>query len=163
MGIELATPNLAHGPLIPWLDPVTDALARDMILTLAAHHEDLLAVILYGSVARREERPLDDPETSDVDLLLVFDTDDMHLSAHEGEDIFHTLGPAHMRHLDAPREVQVMFASRTLDEWDPTFVAHVARDGLLLFARGPLPERLAAVERRASWATDARAEERPAP
>ncbi|HST89997.1 MAG TPA: nucleotidyltransferase domain-containing protein, partial [Ktedonobacterales bacterium] len=157
MGTELATPELARGPLVSWLDPVTDALVRDMILTLAAHRADLLAVILYGSVARRAERPLDDSDPSDVDLLLVFDKDDMHLSVNEGEDIFHTLGTARDRHLDAPREVQVMFASRTLDEWDPTFVENVAWDGLLLFARGPLPEQLAAVERRVPWTSDTRA------
>jgi hypothetical protein len=32
-----------------------------------------------------------------------------------------------------------MMASRTLGEWDQTFVANVARDGRVLFARGRLP------------------------
>ncbi len=40
-----------------------------------------------------------------------------------------------------------MFASRTMRDWDTTFVANVARDGLLLWARGPLPAPLSAVER----------------
>ena len=30
-------------------------------------------MIIFGSVARREERPLDDPEPSDVDHLLLLD------------------------------------------------------------------------------------------
>ncbi len=38
-----------------------------------------------------------------------------------------------------------MLTSRTLGEWDPAFVEQVARDGLLLFARKPLPEPLAGV------------------
>lgn len=130
-------------PLVLRLDEKTDALVRDIILTLSGRHPDLLAIILYGSAARHEERPLNDPHPSDVDLLLVFDTDDEHVAINQGYGIFASLGLARCRHLDAPREVQVMVASRTLREWDPTFVEHVAHDGGLLFARGPLPEPFA--------------------
>lgn len=135
----------AQTPLIPWLDRETDALVRDMIATMAAARRDLLASILYGSVARRDERPLGDAEPSDVDVLFVFD-----VAADRSDELLdfsltQTLGLARGRHLYTPREVQVMLASRTLGEWDPAFVAHVARDGLLLFARGPLPEPLAGV------------------
>lgn len=135
----------AQTPLIPWLDRETDALVRDMIATMAAARRDLLAVILYGSVARHEERPLADSEPSDVDLLAVFDTTDELFYVLQGREVIQTLGLARGRHLYTPREVQVMLASRTLGEWDPAFVAHVVRDGLLLFARGPLPEPLAGV------------------
>ena len=65
-------------------------------------------------------------------------------NGEEGDALFHTLGLAHNRHLDAPREVQVLFASRTLQEWDPTFIENVKRDGIVLFKRGPLPAPLAA-------------------
>lgn len=111
----------------------------DIIDTLSMRHPDLLAVILYGSVARHEERSLDEPDPSDVDLLAVFDNDDPLLEVHQGDALSHTLGLAYCRHLDAPRGVQVMFASRTLQEWDPTFIANVRRDGIILFARGALP------------------------
>lgn len=131
--------------LIPWLDGATDALVRDLIATLAERHPDLLAIILYGSLARRDERPLSDPRPSDVDLLAVFDTDDEQVAVHQGGAIFHSIGLAKCRHLDASREVQVLMASRTLGEWDPTFVANVARDGRVLFARGQLPAPLAAL------------------
>jgi predicted nucleotidyltransferase len=104
----------------------------------------LQAVILYGSVARHEERSLEAPYPSDVDLLAVFDSDDPLLDVHQGEMLSHTLGLAYNRHLDAPREVKVMFASRTLQEWDPTFNANVARDGIILFTRGSLPAPFAA-------------------
>ena len=133
--------------LLPsWLDAQTSALVRDMIVTLAGHYPDLLAVVLFGSVARREERPLSDPQPSDVDLLAIFDSDEDPVYLPRGLDITHTIGLARNRHLDAPREVQVMFASRTMREWDTTFVANVARDGLLIWARGPLPVPLIGVE-----------------
>lgn len=130
-----------------WLDSETRALIKDMIGMLAEQHPDLAAVILYGSVTRHEERPLDAPDPSDVDLLAILDSDDPHADLHQGDALFHTLGLAYNRHLDAPREVKVQFASRTLQEWDPTFVANVARDGIVLFARGTLPSPLAAAKK----------------
>jgi predicted nucleotidyltransferase len=118
-----------------WLDRATQALVEDIIGLLSERHPDLVAVVLYGSVARHEERPLDAPNPSDVDLLAVLDSDDPHVALDQGDALFHTLGLAYNRHLDAPREVQVMFASRTLQEWDPTFIANVTRDGIVLYAR----------------------------
>src|SRR5260370_9298648 len=118
-----------------WLDRATRALVEDIIGLLSERHPDLLAVILYGSVARHEERPLDAFNSSDVDLLAVFDSDDPLLDVHQGD----TLSLAYNRHLDAQREVQVLFTSRSLQEWDPTFIANVSRDGILLYTRGSLP------------------------
>jgi hypothetical protein len=37
-----------------------------------------------------------------------------------------------------------MFSSRTLQEWDPTYIANVKRDGIVLYMRGALPSVLAA-------------------
>ncbi|MEO7020676.1 MAG: nucleotidyltransferase domain-containing protein [Ktedonobacteraceae bacterium] len=126
------------------LDHETDALVRDTINLLAERHADLLAVILYGSVARHEERSLDEPDPSDVDLLAILDSDDPHVALDQGEALSHTLGLAEIRHLNAPREVAVMFASRTLQEWDQTFIANVKRDGIVLYQRGMLPTVFAA-------------------
>ncbi|MGH2485858.1 MAG: hypothetical protein ACRDHE_07600, partial [Ktedonobacterales bacterium] len=89
------------------------------------------------------ERPVDDEAPSDVDLLAVFDTEDERFAIVQGKELFSILGEAHNRHLDTARDVKVMFASRTLGEWDSAFVANVARDGHLLWARGPLPAALA--------------------
>ncbi len=100
-----------------WLDRATRALVGDIISLLSERHPDLLA---------------------------VFDTDDSLLDVHQGDSLSHTLGLAYMRHLDAPREVKVMFASRTLQEWDPTFIANVMRDGILLYTCGSLPAPFAA-------------------
>jgi predicted nucleotidyltransferase len=131
-------------PLPSWLDSETRNLIKDVIGVLSERHPNLVAVILYGSVARHEERPLDVPNPSDVDLLAVLDTDDPHVSLHQGDALFHSLGLAYNRHLDAPREVQVMFSSRSLQEWDPTFIANVMRDGIVLYRRGSLPAPFAA-------------------
>ena len=122
-----------------WLDSETRDLIKDVIAVLSERHPDLVAVILYGSVARHEERSLDTPNPSDVDLLAILDSEDPHVALHQGDALFHTLGLAYTRHLDAPREVKVMFASRTLQEWDPTFIANVMRDAIVLYARKPLP------------------------
>jgi hypothetical protein len=44
-------------PLPAWLDEVTTALVKDTVHLLIKRHADLLhAVILFGSVARHEER-----------------------------------------------------------------------------------------------------------
>ena len=145
MGADLTSlvPQEAAIPVVPWLDPETGALVRAITASVAQRHPDLLAVILYGSVARHDERPLDDPHPSDVDLLFIFDTDEKPVVVYQGDAIVHSVGLAYDGHLDAPREVQIMLASRELSEWDPTFVAHVACDGRVLFARGPLPAALA--------------------
>ena len=131
-------------PIPPWLDKATQALVQDIIGVLSERHPDLFVVILYGSVARHEERPLDVPDPSDVDLLAILDSDDPHVDLHQGDALSHSLGLAYNRHLDAPREVQVQFASRTLQEWDPTFIANVVRDGIIVYRHGPLPTPFAA-------------------
>ena len=125
-----------------WLDSETRALVEDIIDTLAEHNPEVFAIILYGSIARHDELPLDDPDTSDVDLLALLDTDTPYTHLHKNSTFFHNIGEAEMRHRDAPREVQVMFSSRTMREWDPTFIVNVAHDGILLFARSPLPTAL---------------------
>ena len=131
-------------PFPPWIDHETRALIGEMIDLLAEEHPDILAVILYGSIARHEERSLDEPDPSDVDLLAVFSTDDPHIPLPKRIAFFSTLNQAYTRHLDAPREVQFMLASRTSREWDPEFIANVKRDGIVLYKRGELPPPFAA-------------------
>jgi predicted nucleotidyltransferase len=137
---------------IPWLDDDTGALVDEIVESFARAFPDMLVVILYGSIARHDERPLDDDIPSDVDLLAVFDTDEERLTGDWDMQVSRALNEPYMRHFDAPREISVLWASRTLREWDPTFVANVARDGILLFARGLLPEPLAPIAERAEKA-----------
>ena len=128
----------------PWLDSETSALVRDKVEVLVRWHPDILAIILYGSVARHEERPLDDPEPSDVDLLVVLDTEDSGAVIRQYSSFFSTLGIAERKHLQAPREVNVMFTTCTGHEWDEDFVESVKRDGIALYQRNELPAVFAA-------------------
>ncbi len=127
-------------PLLPpWMDASTATHLQDVINTLLDRHGDRIwAIILYGSLARRDERPPGDLEPSDVDLLIILDTDEA-IPPEEYSAIFHSLGLAHTRHLDASREISPMLTTRTLAEWDPAFIANVARDGIVLYAHDPLP------------------------
>jgi hypothetical protein len=77
---------------------------EDKVRLLVERHSDILAIILYGSLARHAE----------------------------------------IQHLDAPREVNVMFSTRSSREWDPDFIENVKRDGIILYQRGKLPAHFAA-------------------
>ena len=131
-------------PIPAWLDDATAALVEETVNLLIKHHADiLLAVILFGSVARHEERPPHDAYPSDVDLLAIFDTTDRLVRPYR-EDIFATIIDACAVHLDAPREVNVLLSDRTMQTWDAMFLDNLARDGILLYARGSLPAPLEA-------------------
>jgi predicted nucleotidyltransferase len=130
-------------PIPAWLDEATSALVEETVSMLIKRHANiLLAVILFGSVARHEERPLDDSCPSDVDLLAIFDTTDRLVKPYR-EDIFATVIDACALHLDAPREVNVVLSDRTMRTWDSMFLDNLARKGILLYARGSLPAPLA--------------------
>jgi predicted nucleotidyltransferase len=125
--------------LPPWLDDETRLLVDEMLDLLVERHRDILAIILYGSIARHEERALDEPYPSDVDILIVVDTKDREGIRAQEESLFETLGLAKTHHLQAEREVNVMFSSRTSQEWDSTFIDNVKHDGIILYQRGALP------------------------
>lgn len=122
-------------PRVPQLDACTADLVRASIAEVAGDPSapPLLAAILFGSIARREARPLTDPSPSDVDILLIFAHTD-ELGYLERQQVFAALGRAESRFLDAPREIHVMLASRSLAEWSADFLSSVARDGLLLWS-----------------------------
>lgn len=126
-----------------WLDNATAALVEDTVSLLIKRYANiLLAVILFGSVARHEERPLDDSCPSDVDLLAIFDTTDRLVKPYR-EAIFATIIDACALHLEAPREVNVLLSDRTMQTWDSMFLDNLAREGILLYVRGSLPAPLA--------------------
>jgi predicted nucleotidyltransferase len=143
---------------IPWLDPATNAAVREIIRALAQDHPEAQAVILFGSVARREERSLDDAEPSDVDLLLLLDAHAVdptveRLSYQQELALRATVGEADYR-CPAPRIIQVLFIYRTLAGWDPLFIENVAQDGIVLWSRGPLPDPLAEITQRTLPSTE---------
>jgi len=98
-------------------------------------------------IARHGEHPLTDAEPSDVDLLLLFDSRarPIRISGDKLLAICASAGRALDRKANAPREVQIIPATWALAEWDAAFAANVARDGILLWARGPLAPALTAV------------------
>jgi hypothetical protein len=100
-------------------------------------------VILFGSVAQMKSVPPSDASPSDVDLLAIFDTTDRLVRPYR-EGNFATIIDAYSHHLDAPREVNVLLSDRTIQTWDTMFLDNLARDGILLYARGSLPAPLAA-------------------
>lgn len=126
-----------------WLDHETSSLVNEMVELLVERHPSILAIILYGSIARHEERGLDEPDPSDVDILVVIDAEDRRGVRMVKTSLFRTLGMAEMHHLQAPREVNVMFSSRTSEEWDSTFIENVKRDGIILYQRASLPAAFA--------------------
>ena len=133
---------MRFAPVPEWLDDATYALVVETVNMLVKRHKDiLLAIILFGSIARHEERSLNDPNPSDVDLLAIFDTTDSLVEPYR-ESIYYTIGDACYLHLDAPREVNVMLVDRTLEKWDTMFLENVARDGIILYVRDFLPEVL---------------------
>ena len=87
--------------------------------------------------------PPDDASPSDVDLLADFDTTDRLVKPYQ-EDIFATIFDAYAHHPDASREVNVLLSDRTMQTWDSLLFENLARDGILLHARGSLPAPLAA-------------------
>lgn len=124
----------------PWLDERTIVLVAAIIAAVAAKHPMVQAVILFGSVARHEERPLDDPHPSDVDLLLLVTPDPvrMRLPYTQQLALWESIGDIQYRYRDAPRDVEVTLVETTLADWDELFVTNVARDGILLWRRGEI-------------------------
>ena len=86
-----------------WIDRETRLLVDEMIDLLVKRHPDILAIILYGSIARHEERALHESDPSDVDILVVVDTDDRRGIRAQEESLFETLGLAKIHHLQARR------------------------------------------------------------
>ncbi|MGH2515979.1 MAG: nucleotidyltransferase domain-containing protein [Ktedonobacterales bacterium] len=153
MGTELSQPETSKAlHLAPWLDERT-ARVMDAISEAIAHiHPEVRAIILFGSVARHHERALKDTETSDVDLLLIVDPGygRTRIDLDQRIAIHHTKGEVELGFPEAPRDVQITLIERDLADWDPAFIENVARDGVLLWAREPLPKPLAPVAERHS-------------
>ena len=139
-------------PAIPWLDTVTADAVADVTQSLIQRHPEVRALILFGSVARHDERPLADPHPSDVDLLFVVDAsvinpDATQLTHAEQLALYATIGEADHRRR-SPREIDAILLDTHLTGWDSQFIENVARDGILLWSRGVLPDALKPIKAR---------------
>jgi hypothetical protein len=151
-------------PTIPWLEPSTNTHLRRLVALAVSENADVDAVILFGSAARkggREMRPVTDPSPSDVDVLFLMRPGNAARASSLGcaplEPITlaqHTaISRAVMEALptlvdSSLRHVQTVLADAAFTGWDPSFVEAVARAGILLWSRGPLPAGLGAVAAR---------------
>lgn len=131
-------------PLISWLDPQTAGYLRRVVALVAQQAPHALAAILFGSVARHEQRPLSDRHPSDVDVLVLFTPvgEQDALTSEQHTALSWAVVYAYEAFPDAMRDVQVLGAMTHFTHWDDSFVENVARDGILLWSRGPLPARL---------------------
>ena len=135
-------PDGADRPItpIPWLDEETEHFLRHALSLLIERCPDLQAAILYGSVARRTARPLNDPHPSDVDVLLIFlpEGDLDTVSAAQRAAVSWAKVDVIDQYPQA-RDLQFMPTLFDLARWDTSFIENVARDGILLWARSSLP------------------------
>ncbi len=150
---EMSAPKMVQ-PVV-WLDKHTADVIQALIGALARQNPSVQAVILFGSIARHDERPANDLEPSDVDLLVLVDPSSgrTYLSREDMEAVYNTMGQVVYTSSDTPHEIQLTLAKWDLADWDVTFVESVARDGILLWARGPLPQVLAPVATRSVGAS----------
>ena len=130
--------------LVFGLDQETAAYIRYVTLKNAETVPHALAAMLFGSVARHNARPLTDPCPSDVDVLVVCspEGDQEEVSSEQHAALSRAVVSGYAAYPDAPRDVQVLAALTHFKGWDDPFVANVAREGVVLWARGPLPEVL---------------------
>lgn len=153
MGTELIDERLI--PEVHWLDAATNAYLRRLVALAVAANPDVGAVILFGSAARQELRPMTDHQPSEVDVLFLMtapvDSVPMgHIIREQHLAISRSEVEAYPAIFDSSmRQVQTIIADASFEGWDHSFVESIARDGLLLWARGALPAALAPVARRA--------------
>jgi predicted nucleotidyltransferase len=152
MGLELIDEGLI--PEVPGLDAATNDYLRRLVALAVAANPDVEGVILFGSAARNELRPMTDAEPSDVDVLFLMTvpsdsapprriTREQHLAISRAEV------EAYPATFDRTlRQVRAIIADASFAGWDRAFVESIARDGRLLWARGALPVALAPVARR---------------
>jgi predicted nucleotidyltransferase len=137
---------------LPWLDQGIAELLVGVAADLAHMHPEVRALILFGSLARHEERPLGVSRPSDVDLLVLLrpiaGATKARVRLEDKLGLYHTIGEREYRHAALARGLEVVLADERLADWDERFIENVARDGVLLWTRGPLPAVLTSVAAR---------------
>jgi predicted nucleotidyltransferase len=132
-------------PQIPWLDSGTTEALRRTIVQLIGAAPEIVAMILFGSVARHEERPFTDPQPSDVDVLVLFDPSIQTADDPKREHGMLSEGLTQREHkllsaavvqalIEVPqgaRDINLTGALTTFAGWDSAFVKHIAQDGIL--------------------------------
>ncbi|MBW8002907.1 MAG: nucleotidyltransferase domain-containing protein [Planctomycetes bacterium] len=105
---------------------------RSLVFKFAkeASKEEVSYILLFGSVARG-----DTDRRSDVDLLVVFDTDKDDFEDLEARNEVSELALDLEKEYD--KNVQVIFTNRNFHGLDEYFIKEVMNGGILLYARSP--------------------------
>ncbi len=136
--------------LVFGLDQETAAYIHYVTQQIAQTVPHALVAILFGSVARHNARPLTDPCPSDVDVLVVCSPEGEQeaVTSEQHAALSRAVVSGYEAYPDAPRDVEILGALSHFKGWDEMFVANVAREGVVLWARGPLPEVLSPLSKR---------------
>ena len=144
--------TLADIPVVPWLDLETALTVRALVVQLIATDPDIMSVVLFGSVARHMERPLDDPDPSDVDLLVLYTMpavsatgetqSDARANTRAIEEAGSTIRQTAQEILSehpSPRECEVHVLPNTFHQASALFRTSVAEDGITLWSSDLVP------------------------
>ena len=139
-------------PVVPWLDPKTMYSIQTLVVKLVTTHSVICAVLLFGSIARHDEKPLDDTDPSDVDLLILYEAPVPHhlstgqsssrLQELEIESSISGTASAHLYVHPSPRECDLHIVPVTLHNESPLFIAGVVEDAVPLWCHDPWPHMM---------------------
>ena len=110
------------------LPPAVQALLDDVVAALSPL-PNCVAIVLYGSASRGELHP-----RSDLDVLVLLDVDHRPELGPESAVVSARLVDAESRHA-VPWPISCVLARADLDGLDPDFVAWIAAEGIVLWAR----------------------------
>ncbi len=97
---------------------------------MAGREDGILSVMLFGSVARGEA-----DKRSDVDMLVVFDTDKKDLKGLKERGNISQLSLNLGKKFE--KNIQIVFSNKNFDGLDRQFVETVFREGVILFGKNP--------------------------
>lgn len=109
---------------------------RDVVFEFAKRASELderdsvLSIILFGSVGRGEA-----DKRSDVDILVVFDTEKKDLRGLKERRDIGRLSLDLEKKFD--RNIQLVFSNKNFDGLDRQFVENVFKEGVILFGKNP--------------------------
>lgn len=151
LGSQLSTRRDLAIVLPPWLDDDLYIGELEIVHAMILHLPDILAVILYGAAVHRQDFVSGGSGPVTLELLVIMDTDDEQVALNAQISLTQILTTTHGFQPNDLSELymRLTFVSRGLRERENQLIATVARDGLLIWARAPVPPVLAAVAMRA--------------
>lgn len=105
---------------------------KDLVFKFAreASLKEVAYIFLFGSVAKG-----DADRRSDIDLLVVFDTDFKDFEDLEIKGLISEIALDLEKEFD--KDIQLLFSNRNFDGLDEYFIKKVTSEGILLYARTP--------------------------